>query len=660
MSTSAYLLSGQSGGEIAGAVVWSISPQDGAGAHLSVPFFIDIDGTTLLAEGGSRLAIGIYAYVLSGQSVAASYSQGLIVEDEQMLAVLRATGLRFGGRFELAPGSYSLRLMVRNHDSQRLFLTRAELVVPDPDSGQTTLLPPLFADPSGSWLRAREQKLGEQAAFSVAAGVMHPAPQPVLLSGRSTPFVLPISGPWPTAGVTASLIDLRGRTAAEPELTLAEPGGAAAGTGTGIAFYQATLAAVDLAPGLYHLVLDVKDQEAAASGCSLRVVVAPAGSSQVWAALDNPESDQPVEQLAAPVEITLDTADNVPPLPEGTDPATEYRRALQLLVAGDEVACRKAVADLERAVCAHQGPPGLDDLRTIEKKEAIKLGNQAPGSLLPIVTLHRELFRFYSTGMNDLLTYHACELTADLAEVAGSKEIAIPEQPIASSQLFAKGVLMSLAGDLLDVLSVGPATELLERVLELDPESPQALLALGAIHERLSRYDEAVARLQQLLEVEPDNPEGQLRLAINLTRTNREQRSEELLRGLIADHRNDWVTSVAYQELSRLLVARGRLREAASVLREGVGKLPESQRLRIKLAYVLDRIGRPWEAGDLVDQLQPDSGSSSTSPRARYTFWPALSLGEGESDILAAARSQVVVLGQALLATDTRSGKEAP
>ncbi len=59
--TGALLLSGQAGGTVDGALIWSLTDRDENG-KVEVPFVVEVDGGMLLAgRGGRRIAIGVFA-----------------------------------------------------------------------------------------------------------------------------------------------------------------------------------------------------------------------------------------------------------------------------------------------------------------------------------------------------------------------------------------------------------------------------------------------------------------------------------------------------------------------------------------------------------------------------------------------------------------------
>ncbi|MCD4750385.1 MAG: hypothetical protein K8R59_13520, partial [Thermoanaerobaculales bacterium] len=137
-------------------------------------------------------------------------------------------------------------------------------------------------------------------------------------------------------------------------------------------------------------------------------------------------------------------------------------------------------------------------------------------------------------------------------------------------------------------------------------------------------YDEAARALRHLIKAHPDNLEGKLRLAVNLARTGADRPAYRLYRELIDLQSPDWIKVIAYQELARSLLAKGRASEAVGLLRQGTTRLPENQRLVIQLSFALDQAERRGEATEVLRGLSHANRGEDESPRYRYTEWPML------------------------------------
>ena len=121
-----------------------------------------------------------------------------------------------------------------------------------------------------------------------------------------------------------------------------------------------------------------------------------------------------------------------------------------------------------------------------------------------------------------------------------------------------------------------------------------------------------------------------------------------MFRGLLAPSSPLWIRTLAYQELSRLLIDKGRVDEAEMQLREGVARIPGDQRLQIQLAHALDQAWRPKEAESVVDQLEAHGRQQSTSPRYRYSAWPDLDADRVHSTLVDAQTLGLEALREAL------------
>ena len=147
-STGGLLLSGQAGGDVEGALTWSLAGRDASG-RVDVPFVVEIDGGTLLGGRiGRKMAIGIYAYVVDRDGRIIDFiAQGLLLDRDAYRDKIVGSGLKFLGRFSLEPGDFTLRVMVENSANRSYFMSWSILNVPSAEDPSPRLLPPLFPIP---------------------------------------------------------------------------------------------------------------------------------------------------------------------------------------------------------------------------------------------------------------------------------------------------------------------------------------------------------------------------------------------------------------------------------------------------------------------------------------------------------------------------------
>ena len=103
-------------------------------------------------------------------------------------------------------------------------------------------------------------------------------------------------------------------------------------------------------------------------------------------------------------------------------------------------------------------------------------------------------------------------------------------------------------------------------------------------------------------------------------------RAAEHLRRLLGQ--DDWIDALASQELARLHIKQGRLKDARTLLEASIERHSQhEQALRVLLAYALDRAKRP----DAARRQLSASGrqvATGPTPRALYNRWPSEALGE--------------------------------
>ncbi|HXU34392.1 MAG TPA: VWA domain-containing protein, partial [Thermoanaerobaculia bacterium] len=186
------IMGGREGGTLATSVL--AAPFRGAGGKAYVPVLIEVDGPSLLAgTEGNVLPTEIYAYALGPDgSIGDYFGQTLGLDLAKVKGPLSQTGLKYFGHLELVPGSYSLRVLVRNGRTGTSGLSIVPIEVPE--AGKVAVGPPLFPEPQGKWMIIREQPRGEQknAAYPFMARQQAyvPAALPTLTAGQDAPLSL--------------------------------------------------------------------------------------------------------------------------------------------------------------------------------------------------------------------------------------------------------------------------------------------------------------------------------------------------------------------------------------------------------------------------------------------------------------------------------------
>jgi len=178
-------------GEIATSVL--AAPFELGGPKSYVPVVIEVDGPTLLAgKQDPKLPVEVYIYALDQNgSIQDFLTQTVGLDLTKVESPLRQSGLKFFGHVDLAPGTYSLRTLVRNGTTGATSLRVTPLTVPP--AGQATLLPALFQETPGRWLPVRETpKAGQQLPypFMLKNQPYIPASRPVLTPGQESRLVL--------------------------------------------------------------------------------------------------------------------------------------------------------------------------------------------------------------------------------------------------------------------------------------------------------------------------------------------------------------------------------------------------------------------------------------------------------------------------------------
>jgi tetratricopeptide (TPR) repeat protein len=295
-----------------------------------------------------------------------------------------------------------------------------------------------------------------------------------------------------------------------------------------------------------------------------------------------------------------------------------YREILARWARGDEGGAARDLADLEASVVAAAESDGdlQEALRRAELGVARSLMSGGVEVLAPLAQLHESVYLEHLQRRQIGLALHSRLLVVELVETYAR------QGPGLLARSYASGALTSLAGHLQEARSTGAAIDLYERALALDDSNGTALLALAILWERHGDYRKAQVLLSRLLAREPDDREGALRLAINSLRLGSGDEGEKRLRALAGSEPSDWIRSLAFQELAKLLQARNDWNGAHKLLTQAVELLPADPTLTIQLAYVSDRFGVPYPQPQLVEALESAVRQPDLSPRFLYIRIP--------------------------------------
>ncbi len=154
-----------------------------------VPVIVEVGGRSLLeGQAGSKLNLEIYSYVSNAEGQMKDFfSQRVDLDlgkDRGRQAMLEG-GVKYYGHFDLPPGEYHVRVLVRNADTGRTGVQTARVEVPAYAQTQAVLLPPFFMEDRQKWLLVRENSHdGQQASvvypFTVEGQPYVPSARPTL------------------------------------------------------------------------------------------------------------------------------------------------------------------------------------------------------------------------------------------------------------------------------------------------------------------------------------------------------------------------------------------------------------------------------------------------------------------------------------------------
>lgn len=646
----ALVMSGQQGGTV--AFTFLAVPVAGKAGSVTVAYLVDIDMSSLLGErrdAPAAVEVTIYA-VDAGGAVSAAATSVFELEPDLCPELLALPGLRLHGALELPDGEHAARVLVRNLATGAFGVGELPRAVRAPAEGGSLAATPLAQEP------AAFVPVVDSAAAALVQPLLAPAwvetgkaisTRPLVQAGADVSLLLPGRGVPPgTRVLAARVLDRTGELARSCELAVGERRAGALGT---LDLWELAWKVPELAPELYFLELTVPG---ALGGNAIQAVLpfivvdtlAPPAPA-VWAALDD---------VAAPEEPSVRDAylaargarDEAHP-----KLGTAYREALGVLKNEGFEAAKTAVFELEKGALVSGSPRELDGALFAELRVAGDLAGEQPDAALALALLHLQLHDRYGQGRLYIPQTHTRRIVEALTDL-WIKRRQTPEARRQGAELLA------VLADMLQAAGLeASAARLFKRAVEIDARCMPALLGLAAGLERSGAYRPAIRFLEQLVEASPEHAEGRLRLAVNHARVGSDSRAEKLLRSLLEGDVAVWVRVVAYQELARWLVGRGRPEAARALLVSARERVVADDQIDLQLAFVLDRLGRSGAAYELVSQRQARGrGGGGVSPRLRYAQWPVDDVRAAQARLDAALPAAAAALGEALRA---RSGEVA-
>ena len=183
LTTAGLVMGGTDGGTIDTAVLAPVFETDGDKAY--VPVLVEIDGNSLMTD--KRLKViptEIYGYAIGDDGkIYDFFSQMMGLDVAKVGPALERSGFKFWAAFDLPPGSYTGRILVRNSATGDTGVRSVPIEVPSRDEHSAVLLPPLFPEPKGKWLLGRESAENKRQAsypFVLHEEAFIPAARPVL------------------------------------------------------------------------------------------------------------------------------------------------------------------------------------------------------------------------------------------------------------------------------------------------------------------------------------------------------------------------------------------------------------------------------------------------------------------------------------------------
>lgn len=319
----------------------------------------------------------------------------------------------------------------------------------------------------------------------------------------------------------------------------------------------------------------------------------------------------------------------------------EYHEILQQFATGDIDGALERYVLLETRTSRGADDRRYQSMQSAKQKLHRKIRRADVETLPPLTLFQERAYLAYLERHDSRLAVFARVLAMELA---GRYAVAAETEPQRS---LATGMLASLGGYAQDAMQETAASRLYVRALELDPDHGPALLGLAALNEKRGEYVVATGHLRRLVAAGGEGLEPRLRLAVNLSRVGPSDEAKDALSRLVAEADEEWILSIAYQELARLLLREGSPLDARELLAQAVAELPCDPVLPIQLAYAGDRAGRAGDL-DLVTALASCPHRDEPPPRARYTHPPKPVFDQLRQQLVEAVAQRLPTLAEAL------------
>jgi len=163
------------------------------GAQTSqVPVVLEIAGPDLVKHAkNDRATTDMFVYAFDENGIVRdTVHQRVTLDLTQIGERLRDSGVRFYGTLDLPPGRYALKTLVRVAETDRKGYQRVDLVVPD--SGDVTVVRPLFFAEPGNWVMVKSAADDPKAPYPFVLGenTFIPAARATLRKGEPRLFTV--------------------------------------------------------------------------------------------------------------------------------------------------------------------------------------------------------------------------------------------------------------------------------------------------------------------------------------------------------------------------------------------------------------------------------------------------------------------------------------
>ena len=169
---------------------------EGDANYARIPFVVEIAGREMLQQrwqtGAERVELEIYGFLAAGDKTVDKIADQVSVGTPELVRRFSDSGIKYFAMLFAPPGSYRLKLIIRDADTGRIGSDFVDIEVPDFGGGELRLTGPIFIEKGRQWMNV----VNEESKQATGRREGMPVSYPYVWGGnRWMPTTAPPIGP---------------------------------------------------------------------------------------------------------------------------------------------------------------------------------------------------------------------------------------------------------------------------------------------------------------------------------------------------------------------------------------------------------------------------------------------------------------------------------